>query len=387
MKRQQLIIAAIVGGLLLAGISGVVFKQVATEKPIHRDTNRASIVVKKPQPAPKKAPKVVHHAGNYTKAQAIAKIDTLIKNGHIMGTLLITNNGPAGVVTRTYGYADVASAKLSSANEVYPLASLQKALTGAVVQCLINQGKLRMTTPLSKYFPQIPYAQNITVRDLLDHRSGIRMGEPAPTTVLPDEAAQIKFTVTHLTSTNNHAYAYSNANFTLLAGMIRRATGQSYLTNLKTFVLKPLGMRHTFAYNQIPVNTVDPEAYQLTSGDSRPVTISKALQSSELGCGSLYSSVGDYYKFINALLTGKLVGHAGFNELSAQQQLNYAAGIYYLGDGNIRIGGSDNSFNTYYMGTTSGKIGVVLFDNQGNFRGDNGIGYEIQAILAKSDLF
>ncbi|WP_137625001.1 hypothetical protein [Lactiplantibacillus pingfangensis] len=100
-----------------------------------------------------------------------------------------------------------------------------------------------------------------------------------------------------------------------------------------------------------------------------------------------YSSVGDYYKFIHALFTGKLVGKAGFDELAADQKISYAGGIYYLGHGNVRIGGSDNSFQTYYMGTVDAKIGVVLFDNQGVFDGDNSVGFAIQAILAKSDPF
>lgn len=379
MKRQQVVVLVIAGLLVLIGLGAWTGAQTSSSKTMRQTTDSASIVVKQP------ALQSRHHAGNYTKAQALAKIDRVMKNAHIMGTLLITNDGSAGVMTRSYGYADVASAKKNSADEVYPLASLEKAITGTVIQGLINQGKLKMTTPLSRYFPQIPYAKNITMRDLLDHRSGLRMGEPVPASILPNEAAEIKYTVDHLTSTNNHAFAYSNANFTMLAGVIRKVTGRSYMATVRETILKPLGMRHTYAYNQIPINIINPDSYQLTKGYSQSAVISKPLQSSELGAGSLYSSVGDYYKFINGLFTGKLVGKAGFNSLSANQKISYAGGIYYLGHGNVRIGGSDNSFETYYMGTVDAKIGVVLFDNQGVFDGDNSVGFAIQAILAKSD--
>lgn len=381
MKRQSLVLTVISGLLVVIGLSSWAVKTTSAPKGIQQTSDSASIVVKQP------TLKSQQRAGNYTKAQALAKIDTVMKNAHIMGTLLITNNGAAGVMTRSYGYADVASAKKNSADEVYPLASLQKAITGTVIQGLINQGKLKMTTPLSQYFPRIPYAKNITIRDLLDHRSGLRMGEPVPASILPNEAAEINYTVDHLKSTNNHAFAYSNANFTMLAGVIRKATGKSYMENVQTIILKPLGMHHTYNYNQIPINIIDPNSYQLTKGYSQSAVISKPLQSSELGAGSLYSSVGDYYKFINGLFTGKLVGRAGFNELSAGQKISYAGGIYYLGHGNVRIGGSDNSFQTYFMGTTDAKIGVVLFDNQGVFNGDNSVGFAIRAILAKSDPF
>ncbi|WP_137625000.1 serine hydrolase domain-containing protein [Lactiplantibacillus pingfangensis] len=288
MKRQGLVITAVIGLIVAVGLGTWTVKQVAATKATHETVDSASIVVKKTAPQ--------HRAGNYTKAQALAKIDTLMKNAHIMGTLLITNNGPAGVMTRSYGYADVASAKKNSADEVYPLASLQKAITGTVIQGLINQGKLTMTTRLSRYFPQIPYAKNITIRELLDHRSGLRMGEPVPASILPNEAAEVAYTVSHLTSTNNHAFAYSNANFTMLAGVIRKVTGKSYQTNVRNIILKPLAMHHTYDYNQIPINVIDPNSYQLTKGYSQSAVISKPLQSSELGAGSLYSSVARIVK-------------------------------------------------------------------------------------------
>lgn len=387
MKRQSLVVTVLIGALFLGGIGGFIFKTLPVAKPAQTSADSATIVVKRPSSPKKTHAKSQPQTGQYTKAQALAKINALMVHGHVMGTLLVTNNGLAGVKTLSYGYADVASGRKNSANEVYPLASLQKALTATVIQSLINQGKLTMATPLSTYFPKIRYAKRITIRDLLDHTSGIRMGEPVPTMTLPNEAAEINFTVKHLKSTNNHAYAYSNANFTLLAGIIRKATGKSYMANLQADVLKPLKMHHTYAYNQVPINVINPNSYQLTNGYSQSAVISKPLQSSELGCGSLYASVGDYYKFINALFTGKLVGQAGFNELSANQKLHYAAGIYYFSNGNVRIGGNDNSFHTYYMGTTDGQVGVVLFDNQGSFHGDNTIGLEIQAILQRSEPF
>jgi len=147
MKRQPLVITVITGLLVMIGLSSWAVKRTAAPKMIQQASDSAAIVVKQP------TLKSQHHAGNYTKAQALAKIDKVMKNAHIMGTLLITNNGAAGVMTRSYGYADVASAKKNSADEVYPLASLQKAITGTVIQGLINQGKLKMTTPLSQYFP------------------------------------------------------------------------------------------------------------------------------------------------------------------------------------------------------------------------------------------
>lgn len=379
------------GGILVALLGGGMWfwqAQQAPATPATSDvaTSASSRRVSSSRPSTKKvAAKTTN--GKLTKAQAIKQIDNLMASHHIMGTLLLTNSGPSGVDIRTYGYADMANQVRNTKTEAYPLASLQKAVTGAVIQTLINEGKLTMTTRLSTYFPQVRFAQDITIRQLLDHTSGIRMAEPLPKTILPTESAQINFTLRHLVSTDNHAYSYSNANFTLLAGVIRKVTGKSYMTVLRNTIIKPLGLKHTYAYNDIPGNVVNPFSYSLTNGISEGAIISKPLQSSELGCGSLYMSVGDYYKFINSLVTGKLLGVAGRNELTANFQSMYSAGVYYQSGHHMRIGGNDNAFHTYYMGTTDGRIGVVLFENQGMFSIDNQVGYAIQSILMKTEPF
>lgn len=341
--------------------------------------HQAKVIVKKVQP--------VRKPGQLTQQQAIKQIDNLINSHHITGTLLITNNGPQGVQIRTYGNADVAGQIRNTKTEAYPLASLQKAVTGSIIQQLVNQGKLSLNTPLSKYFPKVAYADQITIRQLLDHKSGIRMAETTPKSVLPTETAQLNFTFEHLQSTNNHAYAYSNANFTLLAGVIRKVTKKSYMDALNRYVTVPLGLKNTYAFNAIPNDVVDPHSYTFDSGSIQNVAISKALQSAEFGCGSLYMSVGDYYKFMYGLQSGNLVGEAGIRQLSNNYQQAYAAGIYYQAGNFIRVGGNDNGFHTFYFGSQDAKLGVCLFENQGNFHNDNLVGYSIRKILEKTEPF
>lgn len=103
-------------------------------------------------------------APKYTAQQALQAINQLMTTNHFMGTLLVTNNGPAGVKTLTFGSADLNQRIANTADESYPLASLEKSVTGAVIQRLINEGKLTMNTTLDHFYPQVPYAQSITIR-------------------------------------------------------------------------------------------------------------------------------------------------------------------------------------------------------------------------------
>jgi len=388
MRRVRWLIIAIPIIILLASAGIWVMQQSRQQAEQATVPTKVEGAASKVKPAKKKkAVKKAARPGWLTQRQAIKQIDQLVNQHHIMGTLLLTTNGPKNVKVRTYGYADASDQVRNTATEAYPLASLQKALTGAVIQHLINEGKLSMTTPLSKYYPDIPYANQITIRELLNHTSGMRMVEHTPNSVLPNEQAQIAFTIKHAASTGNHSYAYTNANFTLLAGVIRKVTHKSYMTALRNVIIKPLGLKHTYAYNDIPGNVVNPASYRLSNGESQGAIISKPLQSSELGCGSLYMSVGDYYKFMYSLQSGDLLSDAGIAELSDHFQTKYAAGIYYQKGSTIRVGGNDNAFHTYYMGTRDARVGVVLFENQGDFSNDNKVANSIQSILMKTENF
>ncbi|BDZ30473.1 serine hydrolase domain-containing protein [Lactiplantibacillus brownii] len=369
-------------------------KKSATKKQVKRVQTKRQKVAKPTKN--KQSAAIKHQASQSVKTKrpakptstistaTMAKINALINQNHLMGTLLVTNSGPKGVQIQSYGEADVAKQQANTNNEAYPLASLQKAVTGALIQQLINRGKLRMTTPLAKFYPNVPYANQITIRELLDHKSGIQMGEPVPTSILPNEAAAVAFTLNHLTSTNDHVWHYSNANFTILAGIISKVTGQSYWHNVQTGIIKPLKLRNMYLYNQIPARAVTPLSYTYTATGSVADPISDPLLSSELGCGNLYASVGDYYTVIYNLLAGHLVGLAGLAQLSDQAALQYSGGIYYQANQRVRIGGADNSFHTVYEGTNNGRVGVVLFTNQSRWKVANAVAVQILQLINPS---
>lgn len=323
--------------------------------------------------------------GKSITKSTLSKIDSLIKQNNIMGTLLITNNGPAGVLTRNYGYANVNKNVPNNTNEPYPLVSLEKALTGVVIQRLINQGNLKMTTQLSQFYPQIPYSSSITIRQLLDHMSGIKMGEPIPSQPLMTEKAQVEYTIQHLDSTGQHTWNYTNANFTLLSGIIKKVTGKSFMSNIDADILTPLHMKHTFLYNSVPSYLVHPLSYSFKSNQSVPIYISNNLLSTELGCGNMYASVGDFYNFVYGLISGRLVGKKGFLQLADNLKLKYSGGIYYQKNNTIRIGGADNGFHSYYYGSTDGRIAAILFTNQSSWKGAGDIDSQIQQILMQTE--
>ncbi|VDG17591.1 hypothetical protein [Lactobacillus sp. CBA3605] [Lactiplantibacillus mudanjiangensis] len=313
----------------------------------------------------------------------IKKIDALVNTNHLKGTLLMATATTKTPVVRSYGYANAATKAVNTEKTVYPIASLQKAMTGTMIEQLIQSGDLTATTPLSKFYPKVPYAKTITIQELLTHTSGITMPEAKPSKVLSETAA-INWTLTHLKSTNQHTWHYTSANFTLLAGIIRQVTGESYASNLKQRILTLAKMTKTYAPSKLPITgVVTPYAYKRTDY-ATTYTISKPLLASELGAGDLSMSVSDYYKFVTAFNEGKLLSTAGHTNLTSLITTHrYAGGLYYAADGRQSATGYDNHISTSYARTGDGKVTVIGFWNQANHTTAKATTKKIETILTK----
>ncbi|MFC6179764.1 serine hydrolase domain-containing protein [Lactiplantibacillus daowaiensis] len=315
-----------------------------------------------------------------TKAK---QIDALVNAAHLKGTLLMTTAASKTPVIRSYGYANAATKTKNTATTIYPIASLQKAMTGTIIEQLIQAGKLSMTTPLSKYYPKVPYAKSITIAELLTHTSGITMPEDRPSKVLSETGA-LDWALANLTSTNEHTWHYSSANFTLLAGIIRQVTGKSYATNLQQRILTPAKMTQTYAVAKLPTTGVaTPYAFDTADYDT-VYKISKPLLSSELGAGDISMPVNDYYQFITAFNSGKLLSTTARAELtSVITTHHYVGGFYYHTDGGQHATGYDNHISNFYLRSGDGKVNVVGFWNQGDHVTAKTTMKQIEAVLAE----
>lgn len=295
-----------------------------------------------------------HHPESQT-----AKIRQLVNQRHLWGTLLYTDDSGQKLHYQTFGYADQATGRKNGINELYPIASLQKGYTGSLVQMLINRHQLSMNTKLAQFYPQIPYASRITIRELLDHTSGIQMGEPVPPAKLVNQGQAIDWTLKHLKSTGKFSWNYSNANYTLLAGIISQVTQRPYFSVLQTKILKPLHLLQTVNW-QTANKKFTGQAY--FNDQTRVYPVSQPLMSSEFGCGNLYTDVTDYYYFVNALQSQRLFNQTAYNQLT-QDHTSYSGGFYYQKNFQ-RADGADNHYFSFYYGTRNNKVTVIFFANR-----------------------
>ncbi|ARQ92466.1 serine hydrolase [Levilactobacillus brevis] len=300
----------------------------------------------------------------YSRSQNAA---ALLKKSHFQGNAMLFNNYATGASHVSVGSAD-ATAKLPNSNTtLFPLASLQKVMTGAIIEQLAASKKLSLNDKLSRYYPSVTNSKNITLRQLLNHRSGIDMDETAPSTVLNTQSAELNYTLAQLKVSGDTSFTYTNANYTLLAAVASKVTGQNYDTLIQNRIIKPLKLTHTYAWNKLPSTSTVANGYRYSNGqDNVAQNVSQKLMSSLLGAGNYYATPSDYYTIQKGLRNGKILTKSQYYDLANDYKLSYAGGLYHYSGGIKRVRGalSGAGYNNILYGSEGNKTGVILFANQ-----------------------
>ncbi|KRL93554.1 Beta-lactamase class C related penicillin binding protein [Levilactobacillus hammesii DSM 16381] len=291
----------------------------------------------------------------------------LLNNAHFQGRAMLFNNYTSGASYVNVGYADAATKTRNSANTIYPIASLQKVMTGAIIEQLAGQGKLSLNNKLSRYYPGVKNSSKITLRQLLNQRSGIDMSESTPNTLLSTQSAEINYTLNQLKVGNSGSFNYTNANYTLLAGIASKVTGQTYDQLVQKRIIAPLKLKHTFVWDNLPKSGSIANGYSYVNGKSNnPNNASQKLVSSLLGAGNYYSTPSDYYAIQRGLRNGKILTTNQYYDLANDYKLSYGGGLYHYSGSIKRVRGtlSGAGYETVLYGSEGNKSGVILFANQ-----------------------
>src|SRR5580765_7001880 len=113
------------------------------------------------------------------KAKLDQFLDRLLEKNKGMGSLLIAKDGNV-LYSHSFGYSRINGNEKQplNADTKYQISSITKTYTAVIMFQLVEDGKLKLTDTLDKFFPQIPNATRIIMAQLIGHRSGIHDPEP-----------------------------------------------------------------------------------------------------------------------------------------------------------------------------------------------------------------
>lgn len=263
-------------------------------------------------------PTAVVFAQSTTVNQLQAALDEWRVSSEIAGAMLAIDVPGQGTMTFVSGVSDLEAGTPLTPQDRFRIGSITKTFVTAVVLQLVQEGLLTLDDPLSAYVPDLPNAENITIRHLLSHRSGIFDFEFIPGLVekaLQDPAKVWTWqeVVTAAAEQEPHfepgsEYAYSSTNFTLLGVIAEAATGTSLDDEMRRRFFEPLGLTNTFlaGSEEVPEGVI--HGYG-TLPDGTNFDIAEfpntAFDTASWATGSMVSNAEDLVRWAKALYSGK----------------------------------------------------------------------------------
>jgi CubicO group peptidase (beta-lactamase class C family) len=249
--------------------------------------------------------------------------------GQFSGAVLVAHNGKI-LLEKGYGFASIEQAAPATPQTKFAAASLTKQFVDFAIQQLRDAHKLALTDPICRFVDSCPAAwQPVTLDHLIHHTSGIPDYESALDIgslayarymLAPNSADSIVAAARNkpLDFAPGSKFSYSNTAYILLAKVIERVSGVSFADYMRANVFAPLGMRSTgifpagrnvpgLAYGYVPVEDVPLNSIVagLTLRGGPFVQTPVADMTGAHGDGGMYTTVGDLYKWDQALYDPK----------------------------------------------------------------------------------
>ncbi len=229
------------------------------------------------------------------------------------GAVLLAKNGRV-LLRKGYGMANNELSVLNSPSTKFHIASISKTFTAAAIMILEERGLISVNDPLTKFIPDYPDGDKITVHHLLTNTSGIAninsLSDYDKWSLFPHTTEQLieKFKNKPMNfNPGERGYTESNSNYNLLAYLVEKLSGMSYGEFLETNIFVPLDMRDTGHDGSPEVLLSDRANGYIPNGISDLKNAPYINWSIKTGNGSIYSTVDDLYKWDRALYTEKLL--------------------------------------------------------------------------------
>lgn len=312
---------------------------------------------------------------------------------HTVGLMIgILKDGKESI----YGYGETTkgNGRIPDANTLFEIGSISKTFTATLLAYYINEHKIRLDDPITKYLPDSVAANSnlnaITIEMLSNHTSGLPSvpvnmylgNKQDKLNPYKDYSKEMMFTFLKYYSSGNKPgteYGYSNLAVGLLGVILERISGMAYEQMVKTVICKPLGMGHTVQHIDEKLMTNMVSVYN-EQGEHVPMWDFDAIA----GAGCLRSTVSDLLRYANAnMQNDKTTLHKAMqltHVVTSRKEPQVGLGWHYMRDApmlwhNGGTGGSC-SFLAFYPDK---KLAFVVLSNSEESVDD--IGMELAALL------
>ena len=318
-------------------------------------------------------------------AAAEGAAESAFRSRRLPGMAVVVLQDAATVLSRGYGYADVERRRAVDARTVFQLGSIGKQFLAALVFALAGDGTFSLDDPVTRHVSGLAHVPpSVRVRHLLTHTSGIRELFQLPGAL--EAFDDLSRTRQELFSAVSKAqvdfapgtrWSYSNTNYTLLAMLVERVTGQSYDQAIVTRLLDPAGLHSLRACRSIPDGPDDARGYVRDGTRNTPA----APENMEWirGDGGFCGTAADLARWTHLLSTGGIIPSQRYALMTAPARLDSGMAVDYgfalalvRPDGIRKIshGGAMRGYSAQAAHYPDRSTTVVVLANRGDVRAD-----------------
>jgi D-alanyl-D-alanine carboxypeptidase len=276
-------------------------------------------------------------SGSRLESSLHTALTAFIARGIVGASVCIVRPGEAPFIA-TAGMADRARQTPVAPSHLFKIGSVTKSFVAATLMRLAEEGIVSLDVPIEAWFPKLAYADRITVRQLINHRSGapefeLHMPMDSAHRWRPQEIVELAYRVGSPSEPGLRA-SYTNTGYVLAGMLIEALTGDSLAGQIRTRILEPLGLRDSFAaageafpeerlargYYYRPPRHPESANLPFEKGGEMWQTggalgFSEELQDSTdifsfsgaYAAGDMVATAGDLARYIDALFSGRLV--------------------------------------------------------------------------------
>ena len=259
-----------------------------------------------------------------------ARIDTLVEaecnRQQIPGVAIAVVHHGSVLVAKGYGLANVEHQVPVTAETIFQSGSLGKQLTAAVAMKLVEEGKLALDDPVTKFLPAAPPTwQPITVRHLLTHTSGITDWDEPLVDLRKDSsdedfdriifAQQLEFPA-------GSRFNYTNTGYDLLGQILQKATGQTLATLYRERLFKPAGMQTARVISEADIVPHRAAGYEMEDGVLKNQRWVAPYLNEATASGCIYLSVLDLVAWDRTIRDRSVLGSESWAAIFTPARLN-----------------------------------------------------------------
>jgi D-alanyl-D-alanine carboxypeptidase len=272
--------------------------------------------------------------GAFNKAKMDSLLDIYDQKHQLMLTMALAQDNQV-IYKRAIGYSWVRENLQvpTDVNTKFRIGSITKTFTAVMILQLMEEKKLKLNTPLSKYFPKFPNAQTITIEHLLQHRSGIHnfTNDSAFVTYMykPQTREGLMNILMELPSDFEPGtqHSYSNSNYVLLGMIVEKVRKKEYAEVLKEKISDPLGLENTYCGTQAEQSKNEARSY-IYNGKVW-VEEGETDMSIPLGAGMVVSTPTDLIHFMEGIFSYQLLRKETVDQMIIQRD-GYGMGVFTI---------------------------------------------------------